>query len=178
MPKRRLPGVVDHSVDVRKLTLSSRIDGTDLTTRKTATRATSSTTKLAAPFVRPRKIRSPMRTLPRGEPTEADPAPSTGGESAGVPALMAVGCDEPITDGFACKAAGAVGSDATLSPPTPRGTNGLPPREGATPFVDLSGCVVVSPSAMRCLLPLEATAPPAAAGGRRGIAHLVLPVSS
>ena len=45
MPNRRLPALGLHAVEVRKLTLSWAIDGTDLTIRKVATSTTSTMTK-------------------------------------------------------------------------------------------------------------------------------------
>src|SRR4051794_1679425 len=48
-PKRRRPGL--KSVEVRKFTLSSAMDGTDLTTRKNPTSSTTSTTNTEAPEV-------------------------------------------------------------------------------------------------------------------------------
>src|SRR4051812_22048443 len=44
MPKRRWPG--SNSVEVRKYTLSSAIDGTDFVTRKMPTRTTTTITKI------------------------------------------------------------------------------------------------------------------------------------
>ena len=155
-------------VEVRKLTLSSAIDGTDLTSRKVATRTTSTMTNADAPERQPR--RRPGRRCgllpPLGAHAARHRSTGTGAAGGAQAARSAARSTRPRSSasGIGSAVGAAVAGAVDRLAADPRGGNG--PSAGAARVADRSSSLALPwcvPVVRRCAPPVTALG-----GDRRG----------